>query len=158
MQENLRTSHRKSSPLASCTKTTLGRIVRKDLGKKFYWCTSVQPLTDVQKSQRRNFCQWVLKQLPDIVKKIVWTEEKLFYLHQTLRRKNDLVRTDENPLHNDEKVMIFVINVHDVSPIVHAFHDLYGNKASVNGVSYLNLLPEVACPQLHQIVDRSALW
>ena len=41
---------------------------------------------------------------------------------------------------NNQKVMIFVAIVHGTSPIVHAFLDLDGNKVSVNGVSYLDLL------------------
>ena len=45
VQENPRTSPRKFSPQVSCTKTTLWRFFRKDLGKKFYRYTSVQPLT-----------------------------------------------------------------------------------------------------------------
>ena len=36
-----------------------------------------------------------------------------------------------------------------MAPIVHDFLDLHGNKVSVNGVSYLNLLQEVVWPRLH---------
>ena len=48
-------------------------------------------------------------------------------------------RKTSSPLWNDEKVMIFVTIVHEMTPIVHAFLDLHGNKVSVNGVSYIHL-------------------
>ena len=41
---------------------------------------------------------------------------------------------------NNQKVMIFVAIVHGMVPIVHAFLYLDGNKVSVDGVSYLDLL------------------
>ena len=40
-------------------------------------------------------------------------------------------------------------------PIVHVFLYFDGNKVSVDGVSYLDLLQEVIWPE---IADRSALW
>ena len=40
----------------------------------------------------------------------------------------------------NRKVMIFVAIVHGMVPIVHAFLYLDGNKVSIDGVSYLDLL------------------
>ena len=54
--------------------------------------------------------------------------------------------------------MIFVVIVHGMVPIVHVFLYFDGNKVSVDGVSYLDLLQEVIWPRLHEIADRSALW
>ena len=90
-QENSTTSLQKSSPQVSCTKTPLWRILRKDLGQKLCHYTSVQPLTDAQKSQRKNFRQWILEQSPDIIEKIEWTEEKFFCLYKKPHQKNDEV-------------------------------------------------------------------
>ena len=55
----------------------------------------------------------------------------------------------------NRKVMIFVAIVHGMVPIVHVFLYFDGNKVSVDGVSYLDLLQEVIWPE---IADRSALW
>ena len=101
------------------------------------------------KSKRGKCSQWILEQSPDIAENIVWTDKKFICLHQKPHRKNDQVWADNNPHYicetndrNDEKVIIVVAIVHGMAPIVNEFFDLYGNKVSVNGVSYLNLLPK----------------
>jgi hypothetical protein len=165
LHENPNCSLRKASQQTSPTKTTMWRIIRHDLGFRFYHYTSVQPLTDVHKAQRRRFCQWILQQPSNIVERIVWTDEKFFCLHQKPHRKNDGVWTDENPHNicetnnrNDVKVMIFVAIINGMVPIVHAFLDDEGNLSSVNGVSYLSLLQDIAWPRLRHSATRSTLW
>ena len=75
---NFSCSLRKAPQQISPTKTTLWRIVRHDLRFRFYHYTSVQPLTDAHKAQRRQFCQWILQQPSNIVDRITWTDEKFF--------------------------------------------------------------------------------
>ena len=60
--------------------TTLWKIVRHGLWFRFYHYTSVQPLTDAHKAQRRQFCQWILQQPSSIVDRIIWTDEKFFWV------------------------------------------------------------------------------
>ena len=55
---------------------------------------------------------------------------------------------------NDRNNQVIVI-VHGMVPIVHVFLYFDGNKVSVDGVSYLDLLQEVFWPE---ITDRSVLW
>ena len=56
---------------------------------------------------------------------------------------------------NDRNNQVIVI-VHGMVPIiVYVFLYFDGNKVSVDGVSYLDLLQEVIWPE---IADRSALW
>ena len=158
-------SLRKASQQISPTKTTLWRIVRHDLRLRFYHYTSVQPLTDAHKAQRRQFCQWILQQPSNIVDRIIWTDEKFFCLHQKPHRKNDGVWANENPRNicetndrNDVKVMIFVAIINGMVPIVHAFLDDDGHLLSVNRVSYLRLLQDIIWPRLRHSATRSQLW
>ena len=65
------------------------KILRYYLKFKFYRITSVQPLKDAHKQQRRQFCEWLLSQSEDIVQKIIWRDEKFFCLQQKPHRKND---------------------------------------------------------------------
>ena len=66
------------------------RVVRHDLKLRFYHYTSVQPLTDAHKAQRRKFCQWILEQPSEFVERVVWTDEKFFSLHQKHHRKKTM--------------------------------------------------------------------
>ena len=91
-------SLRKASQQISPTKTTLWRIVRHDLRLRFYHYTSVQPLTDAHKAQRRQFCQWILQQPSNIVDRIIWTDEKFFTLHlNSVQLKVKFIRKNQIP-------------------------------------------------------------
>lgn len=165
LQENPTCSLRKAAQRISPSKTTMWRIVRHDLKKRFYHYTSVQPLTDAHKAQRRIFCQWILEQPSELVERIVWTDEKFFCLHQKPHRRNDGIWSDENPHkicetndRNDVKVMIFVALTDSMVPIFHAFLDDDGQLTSVNGASYLSLLQNTVWPKLRYAATRSSLW
>ena len=82
-------SLRKAFHQISPTNTTLWRIVEQNLRFIFYHYTSIQPLTDAHKAQRRQFFQWILQQPSNIVDRIIWTDEKFFCLYQIPHRKND---------------------------------------------------------------------
>ena len=165
LQENPTCSLRKAVQTISPTKTTMWRIVRHDLKKRFYHYTSVQPLTDAHKVQRRKFCQWILEQPSELVDKIVWTDEKFFCLHQKPHRRNDGIWSDVNPHkicetndRNDVKVMFFVALIDGMVPICHAFLDDDGHLTPVNGDCYLSLLQNTVWPKLRYTATRSSLW
>ena len=130
-------SLRKASQQISPTKTTLWRIVRHDLRFRFYHYTSVQPLTDAHKAQRRQYCQWIMQQPSNIVDRIIWTDEKFFCLHQKPHLKNDEVWANENFRNicqiNDRNDVKLMIIINRMVPIVHAFLGDDGYLSSVNG-------------------------
>jgi len=165
MAENSSSSLRKACQNISPTKTTMWRILRHDLHLRFYHHTTVQPLTEAHKVQRRNFCQWILEQPANIVERIVWTDEKFFCLHQKPHRKNDGEWASSNPHNiietndrNDVKVLFFVALVKGKNPIVYPFLDSNGNVMSVNRDSYLSLLKDIVWPKLRPYATRSSLW
>ena len=105
-------SLRQAAPIAAISMSTLHKILKCDLRHKFYHITSVQRLQETHKEQRRQFCQWLFDQDEDLVKRVIWTDEKIFVLHQKPHRKNDGRWSRENPRdviecndRNDKKVM-----------------------------------------------------
>lgn len=158
-------SLRQAAPNAAISMSTLHRILKCDLKHKFYHTISVQRLQETHKKQRRQFCQWLLDQDEDLVKRVIWTDEKIFVLHQKPHRKNDGRWSAENPRdiiecndRNDEKVMIFVAIVDDKVPIVHAFIDEDGRRVSVDGSCYLALLKDTVWPAFRATATRHGLW
>ena len=46
---------------------------------------------------RVKFCQWFLSQLWDFAKKVLWSDEKWFVLHQALNAKNNMMWASSDP-------------------------------------------------------------
>ena len=80
-------SLRKASQQISPTKATLWRIVRHDLRFLFYHYTSLQPLIDDHKAQKKQFYQWILQQPSNDVDRIIWNDEKFFASIKSLIEK-----------------------------------------------------------------------
>ena len=163
--EDTSLSLRKAAPNVGVSMCTLWRILRWDIKAKFYRITPVQKLTDDHKQQRRHFCEWLLAQDEDFVQRVIWTDEKLFVLHQKPHRKNDGKWSRENPHEiiesndrHDKKVMIFVAIVEGKIPLVHAFIDESGGRISVNGDCYLELLQDRVWPLFRPYATRRNLW
>ena len=133
---------------------------------KFYRVNPVQKLSDDHKQQRRHFCEWLLTQDEDFVQRVIWTDEKLFVLHQKPYRKNGGKGSRQNPHEfiesndrNDQKVMIFVAIVEGKIPLVHAFIDKRGGKISVNVDCYLKLLQDRVWPLFRSYAKlRNLCW
>ena len=60
--ENTSLSIRKLAPQLSLSASTVWRILRFDLGRKFYRPSTVQPLNESHVEQRKKFCTWILEQ------------------------------------------------------------------------------------------------
>ena len=133
--------------------SALYKILKYVMKHKFYRVTSVKRLQETHKEQRRQFCQWLLDQDEDLVQRVIWTDEKIFVLHQKPHRKNDGRWSAKKPRdiagcndRNDEKIMIFVAIVKGKIPIVHEFIDEVGLRVSVDGPCCLALLRDKVWP------------
>ena len=158
-------SVRNIAPQLTVSPTTVWRILRYDTKAKFYRPSTVQPLTEDHKEQRRIFCNWLLQQPDDFVQQVIWTDEKIFVLNQRPNRKNDGTWSIENPHkalevnnRNGKKMMIFVAIVDGHIPIVHAFMGEDGKSQSVNGDRYQQLIEDVAWPALRGKATRRNYW
>ena len=76
-------------PQLALSSTTVWMILRYDTNAKFYRPSTVQPLTEDHKEQRRIFCNWLLQQPDDFVQQVIWTDEKILVLNRRPNRKND---------------------------------------------------------------------
>lgn len=165
LEENTSLSIRKLAPQLSLSASTVWRILRFDLGRKFYRPSTVQPLNESHVEQRKKFCTWILEQPAGFVQNVIWTDEKIFVLNQKPNRKNDGTWNKENPHkivetndRNGKKVMMFVAVVDGQIPIVHAFLDEDDKNQSVNGACYLDLLQDVVWPALRSKATRKGYW
>ena len=99
--------------------------------------------------QRRQFYTWMLEQPGDFARKIIWTDEEFFVLHQSPNRKNDGKWAQRNPHEivetndrNDKKIMMLVVIVDGMISVVHAFINENERFVSVNGSCHLQLLQD----------------
>ena len=165
LEETSTSSLRRVAQETSIKYTTLRKIVKEDLNLKFYHYSSVQPLSETHKSQRIQFCNWLLEQPDNFVQQVIWTDEKTFCLKQKPHRRNDGVWSKKNPHlivetndRNDLKVMLFVAIVNGKIPVVHAFLDNTGRQQSVDGSCYLSMLQDSVWPKLRHCATRLSLW
>ena len=165
-QETPSCSLRKASQQISPTTTTLWRIVRHDLRFRFYNYTSVQPLTNAHKAQKKHFCQWILQQPSNIVDRIIWTDENFFCLHKNLIEKTtECGQMKILEISAKQKIgmmlkkwMLFVAIINGMVLVVLAFLNDDGHLSSVNGASYLRLLQDIIWPRLLHSAKRSSRW
>ena len=57
----------------------------------------VQKLEANHIDARRAFCEWILQQPEDFPDKVLWSDEKWWYLHQPNNRQNDRIWKAVNP-------------------------------------------------------------
>ena len=144
--------------------TTIQRILKTKIKMKFYRPTLAQSLTSAHKTQRLNFCQWLLEQEEDFVHSIIWGDEKWFHLSQHPNRKNVGYWSVSNPYfvvdsksQGAEKIMAFVCMVNGiVLPVIwHVDED--GKPISVNSERYRKVFKEEVLPCLPEdLLDQ--LW
>ena len=75
----------------------------------------VQELKPEHYPARKAFCQWLLKQPVGFEDKCIWSDEKIFVLHQRLNKQTDRVWGVYNPreyretkVNGDQKAMVWV--------------------------------------------------
>lgn len=98
MDEGSLVSLRQAAPNLSVSVATAWRMLKYDAKAKFYRTTSVQPLTEAHKEQRRQFCEWLLEQEEDFVQMVIWTDEKFFVLHQKPHKKTTASGVPQTPV------------------------------------------------------------
>ena len=98
------------------------------------------------------------------MERVIWTDEKIFVLHQKPNRRNDGRWAAKNPYEiiecnnrNDDKVMIFVAIAEGRVAIVHPFLDEEGRRVSVDGACYLKLLQDHVWPTFRSTTTRHNL-
>ena len=142
------------SDLVGVSKTTAWKILRKDLRLKPYHIKLVHKLMEDDFDRRAEFCELFLSQLADetdLMDKIIWSDEAIFTLADTVNRHNCVYWDSENPnITKDvdnlgaERVMVWV-GVWSGGRLGPYFFD-----GSVNGQSYLKMLREFVVKELRE--------
>lgn len=85
-------STRKLSKKLNVSRTTIQRIIKKDLGLKSYKKRVIPKVTTVQQAKRRSFAIWARKNVrKDDTKKILFSDEKCFDINGCYNRQNDRI-------------------------------------------------------------------
>ena len=144
--------------------STIRRILKNNIKMKPYRATLCQTLTEAHKSQRLEFCQWLLEQEEEFVHSIIWGDEKWFHLTQHPNRQNVRYWSVTNPhfivpskAQGCSKIMAFVCVVNGIIlPII--WHvDENGDPTSVNSARYIKVFREDVLPCLPEdLIDQ--LW
>ena len=138
----------------------------KSKGYKPFKYSRCQALTEKQKADRKEFCQWLLEQREDFVQKIIFGDEKMFHLGSIYGNKqNNRIWSIVNPHAKDPvnnqgrknymvSVMFFDGRVLDP----YWFIDAEGKKFNVNQENYVESLEEHFLPQLTSREKRRAYF
>ena len=96
-------SSRKLAKSLNVSRTTIGRVIKDDLGFKSYVKRVAPKLTDAQKQKRYSFGIWARKNIrKSMVRKILFSDEKRFDIDGVYNRQNDRIYAP-NRAQADEK-------------------------------------------------------
>ena len=135
---------------------TVWRIVRRRLHLYPYKPRLVVPLSAAHRTDRREFCKWLIGKRRNFEDFVVWSDEKWFVLNQSPSRQNERYWATQNPnievscrIQGDRKVMCWAGLVNGTVII----HWMKGGR-SVNGDSYLEMLKKVMLPRIRKNIQK----
>lgn len=163
---NPTTSTRRRSQQVGVSRTTLRRILHKDLGMFAYKVQLVQVLKLNDLPQRFRFAEWALNELnddPDFARKIIFSDEAHFHIGGYVNKQNCRIWGSENPCVVVQKPM------HPARVTVWCgfwsggvigpffFENEAGRAVTVNGDRYRDMVTDFLWPELENI-DLGELW
>jgi hypothetical protein len=110
-------SSRRIGAQAGISGSTALKILKKDLGLKPYHIRLIHKLNEDDFDRRVEFCETLLERVaeePDVIDRIIWSDEAIFSLSETVNRHNCVYWEAENSGHfqecdnlGSEKVMVW---------------------------------------------------
>lgn len=161
-----RTSIRHRASEMNISRSSMQRILRKDLGLWPYKVQLVQQLKARDHPLRYRFAVWACDQLEiddDFAQKIIFSDEAHFHLGGYVNKQNCRIWGSENPQEYEEKPM------HPLRVTVwcglwrggiigpYFFENEAGATVTVNGITYRNMLTSFLWPYLEDI-DLDDVW
>ncbi len=131
------------------------RIPREDLGLKPYHIRLIHKLSEDDFDRRVEFCETFFERLaqePDLVDRVLWSDEAIFSLSETINRHNCVYLEKANP-----NISKDVDNLGSDKVIVWAGvwsgarNGPFFFNSSMNAASYLTMLQNEAIPALSHI-------
>jgi len=159
VREHQSTSTRHRSQELNISRTSLRRILHKDLGMKAYKVQLVQKLKPHDHPMRFRFAQWAEERLAedeDFFRKIVFSDEAHFHLGGYVNKQNCRIWGSENPHETLEKPMhpqrvtVWCGFWHGgiIGPFF--FENEQGAAVTVNGDRYRAMLNEFLFPKIQE--------
>lgn len=147
-------------------RTTLWRILRKDLGTHAYKIKLTQELKPLDHLKRRNFSNWALVKLEEneeFHRKIIFSDEAHFWLNGFVNKQNMRYWSATNPhvlletpLH-PQKITVWC-GFHAAGVIgPYFFVDENDRHVTVNGERYRVMLEDYLWPELDEL-DINDMW
>lgn len=147
-------------------RSTLQRILTKDLHLHAYKIQLTQQLQPNDHGQRRNFTNWILEQLQtdhEFHKKIIFSDEAHFHLNGVVNKQNSRIWGDENPhaiqelpLH-PQKVTVWCAIWAGGIIGPYFFENCEGAAVTVDGNRYRAMLTNFFWQELDKI-DLNEMW
>ena len=148
------------------SRTSLWRILRKDLSLYPYKIQLTQELKPQDHARRRTFADWVLERQeidPNFCDKVIFSDEAHFLLSGSVNKQNCRIWGDSNPeqyhelpLH-PEKLTVWS-GFHSggiIGPYI--FRNERGQPVTVNGERYRLMITDFFLPHLHHMNQRN-MW
>lgn len=166
VRENPRTSTRHRAQQLNISRTSLRRILHKDLGLFAYKVQLTQELKQNDHPLRHRFSVWALNELVNDVnfgRKIIFSDEAHFHLGGYVNKQNCRIWGSENPqvvverpMHpNRVTVWCGFWSGGIIGP--YFFENEDGDSVTVNGVRYRDMLTNFLWPLLDDL-DLEQLW
>ena len=156
IQQHPTNSIRQIAKRLDFTTSTTHKILRKQLKMKPYKFHKCQELSEDHKSQRLNFCSWMIDSNIE-PQKIIFTDEKWFLLRPHPNRQNSRIWSIQNPYKYEdcvkqggEKVVCWAAIINGRVLPIHWFE----NSTAVDGKSYLDLLKTKLWPAMRSTATR----
>ena len=166
VRQNPGTSTRRRSQQVGIPRTTLRRILHKDLGMFAYKIQLVQELKPNDLPQRLRFAEWALNELnddPNFARKIIFSDEAHFHLGGYVNKQNCRIWGTDNPHVVVQKPM------HPARVTVWCgfwsggvigpffFENAEGRAVNIDGERYRDMITDFLWQELEDI-DLDELW
>ena len=163
-EEDYRRSIRQGMRALDLPFKTIWTILRKDLRWKPFRFKRVQKLSPANKEARVDFATWVLAREEGWERKVIFSDEKFFVLHQAPNSQNDRCWAPFDPqeevecnIRFDKKVMAWSALIDD-SVLTIRWMDEPHRPPTVTAESYLEMLEEEVWPEVMGRARRNGWW
>lgn len=164
VQQNPQQSTRKRGQALDVKRTTLRRILKRDLHLKAYKIQIVQELKPNDASNRLNFVNQMLNRFNNFFN-VMFSDEANFHLNGQVNKQNcrfwsetNPQRLHERPLHSPKLVVWAAISANGiVGP--YFFEDERGRAVTVRAHNYCDMIREFLVPALQEFQgDTTRIW
>ena len=173
VQRHPKLGSRKRAAALRISRTSLRRILRRDLAFKPYRADRRQTLVPGDHLRRRTFCIWFDQQLlsdPFFLDFILWTDEANIHLDGSVCRSTNIYWSATPPVghtwtkSNYSKKLVMWVGLSSILGLIGPYfiHDTAGNPATMDSARYKDMLQTLVFPLIDayraQYPNHPPLW